>query len=135
MNLSEKIQKIEALIERASTEGERQAAECAKRRLQERIEEHAIEYKISSHSTWEKRLFVAICKKNGIETYRYARQKRTTTMLKTSPSLMEEFLWPEYTRYAELLREAVNEISNGLIDQIYCDQVEETVISGELASK
>ncbi len=134
MDLYDKIRKIEALIERASSEGERQAAQQAKRRLQKRVQDSPIEYRVSTGSKWEKRLFVAICKKNGLHTYRYRRQKYTTTMLRVSKTVMDNVLWPEYQRYAQILREMVDEIAKDLTDKIYHNDEEETVISGEIAS-
>lgn len=133
MNLVDKIQKIQALIDRASSEGERQAAELAKQRLHDRIKENPIEYKVTSHSKWEKRLFGAVCKKNGFKPYRYSRQKYTTTMVRVSKSVMDDVLWPEYTKYTALLREMVDEIATDLVDRIYTGDKEETIISGEIA--
>ena len=133
MNLIDKLQKIQALIERASSEGERQAAELAKQRLHSRINDNPIEYKVTHHSKWEKKLFSAVCKKNGFQPYRYSRQKYTTTMVRVSKSVMDDVLWPECTKYTALLREMVDEIANDLIEQIYKDDKEETVISGEIS--
>lgn len=133
MNLFDKIEKIQALIDRASSEGERQAAEFAKQRLCERIKENPIEYTVTSHSTWEKKLFDAICKKNGFNPYRYSRQKYTTTMVRVSKSAMDNVLWPEYSKYTDLLQELVDEIANDLIDRIYTGDKKETVISGEIS--
>lgn len=137
MNLLDKLQKIQALIDRASFEGEREAAETAKKRLHERlhkqINERPIEHRITSHSQWEKKLFTAVCKKNGFNPYRYARQKYTTTMVRVSKSIMDEVLWPQYTKYTLLLREMVDEIALDLIDKIYTNDKEETVIAGELS--
>jgi hypothetical protein len=133
MNLIDKIQKIQALIDRASSEGERQAAELAKQRLHDRIKENPIEYRVTSHSTWEKKLFGAVCKKHGFNPYRYSGQKYTTTMVRISKSVMDNVLWPEYTKYTALLRGMVDEIANDLVDRIYADDKEETVIAGEIS--
>ena len=133
MNLIDKIQKVQALIDRASSEGERQAAELAKQRLQDRVKENPIEYRVTSHSKWEKRLFSTVCKKNGYNPYRYSRQKYTTTMVRVSKSVMDNVLWPEYTKYTALLREMVDEIATDLVDRIYTGDKEETVISGEIS--
>ena len=75
----DKLSKIEALIQRASTEGERQAAQFAKERVLAKIVERQasipIEFKVTHDSPWKKRLFVALCSKHGYKTYRYVRQK------------------------------------------------------------
>lgn len=134
MNLDEKIKKIEALIEKTSFDGERQAAMRAKERLKKQIKSKPIEYRISSHSAWEKRLFVALCKKHKLHTYRYYRQKFTTTMVNVSKDVMDEILWPEYERYAKILRGMLDEIANDLINKIYHDEEEELIISGEITA-
>lgn len=136
MNILVKLQKIQALIDRASSEGERQAAELAKQRLQERFHEdmnaRPIEFKVTSNSEWEKKLFSAVCKKNGFAPYRYARQKYTTSMVRVSRPIMEGILWPQYEKYTELLREMFDAIALDLIGKIYKDDKEETIISGEI---
>ncbi len=54
MDIVDKIRKIEALIAGAKSDGERQAAEFAKQRLQEKITSQPIEYAVRLHSRWEK---------------------------------------------------------------------------------
>lgn len=137
MDLLNKIQKIQALIDRTSSEGERQAAERAKQRLHERLHEDSIqvpvEYRVASHSKWEKTLFTAVCKKNGLIPYRYSRQKHTTTMVRVNKSTMDNVLWPQYIKYAGILREMVDTIAFDLIDKIYAGDKEETIIAGEIS--
>ncbi|MGA8165600.1 MAG: hypothetical protein WB791_11390 [Waddliaceae bacterium] len=134
MDLLEKIKKIEALIERASSEGERTAAELAKQRLKEKVYDCPIEFQISSHSRWEKKLFAAVCRKNGFSTYRYQRQKYTTSMVRVNKRIMNEVLWPEYQKFCSLLREMFDEIADDLIDKIHNGDREEVVISGQIAN-
>ena len=137
MNLLDKLQKIQSLIDRASSEGERQAAELAKQRLHgrlhEQVKEHTIEYTVSSQSLWEKKLFSAVCQKNGFQPYRYSRQKHTTTMVRVSKPVMDNVLWPQHTKYMALLREVVDGITLDLIEKIYAGDKEETIISGEIS--
>lgn len=82
---------------------------------------------------WEKRLFRAICLKNKLCTYRYYRQRYTTTMVRVSEDTMDNVLWPEYEKYADFLKEMVHEIADELIEKIYNGDEEETVISGEIS--
>ena len=74
MDLNEKISKIEALIAGAKSDGEKQAAELAKQRIQGKIAAQTIEYSVRLRSYWKKKLFIAICKKHQLSTYRYMRQ-------------------------------------------------------------
>ena len=88
MDIADKIRKIEALIAGAKSDGERQAAEFAKQRLQEKIVAQPIEYTVRLESSWMKKLFIAICSKHGFRVYRYARQKYTTAMVRVSKPFM-----------------------------------------------
>lgn len=132
----DKLSKIEALIQRASSEGERQAAQFAKERVLSTIAERQnsipIEYKISLDSSWKKRLFVAICSKHGYKTYRYFRQKYTTAHVRVSKQIMEGVIWPEFLRYAKILEELVEEIMKDLTNKIHQVQEEEIEIAGEI---
>ena len=133
----EKLAKIEALIQRASSEGERQAAQYAKERILSTVAERQtkipIEYKITFDSTWKKRLFITLCSKYGYQTYRYSRQKRTTAHVRVVKHFMEEVLWPEFLRYAQLLGELVEEIMKDLTAKIHRVQEEEIEIAGEIS--
>jgi hypothetical protein len=136
MDIADKIRKIEALIAGAKSDGERQAAEFAKQRLQDKIAAQPLEYTVRLHSRWEKKLFVAICSKHGLRTYRYMRQKHTTAMIRVSRPFMDLVLWPEYNKYANILRKLTEEIVTDLISKIHLvNEEDETVIAGELPEK
>ena len=133
MDIADKIRKIEALIAGAKSDGERQAAEFAKQRLHEKIIAQPIEYTVRLDSLWKKRLFLAICAKHGFRTYRYARQKHTTTMVRVSKPFMDCVLWPEFHKHATILDKLTGEILTDLISKIHLVKDEdETVIAGEL---
>jgi hypothetical protein len=134
MDIADKIRKIEALIAGAKSDGERQAAEFAKQRLQEKITAQPIEYTVRLNSSWKKKLFVAICNKHGLRTYRYARQKYTTAMVRVSKPFMDLVLWPEHHKYATILDKLTEEILTDLISKIHLVEKEddETVIVGEI---
>lgn len=134
MDLYEKLRKVEALIERGASQGERQAAELAKQRLLERIQDRVITYRVRCRSAWEKRLFIAVCKKYEYQPFRHHRQKYTTANVTVSEAVMEGILWPEYQKFAKLLRTMIDDITTDLIDKIHHDDSEETVIVGELAA-
>jgi hypothetical protein len=133
MDIADKIRKIEALIAGAKSDGERQAAEFAKKRLQDKVEAQPIEYTVRVDSRWKKRLFLAICRKHGLQTYRYARQKYTTTMVQVSRPFMNSVLWPEYNKHASILDKLTEEILNDLISKVHLvKEDDETIIAGEL---
>jgi hypothetical protein len=132
MSLTDKIKKIEALLAGAKTEGERQAATLARERLLGKQKETPLEYSIRTDSYWKKQLFLAICQKHQLYPYRYARQKRTTTMVRAQPSLMQGVIWPEFQKYSDMLEELVKELMDDLISKIHTGIEEERVIVGEL---
>jgi hypothetical protein len=136
MSFLDKLAKIEALIERASSEGERQAAQLAKERVLTKIsldESHKpIEYKVSFSSPWEKRLFSALCRKFGFQIYRYQRQKYTTACLRISKHMMDEVLWPEHRKYYKMLSELIEEIMKDIIRKIDKSEDDEFIIAGEI---
>jgi hypothetical protein len=135
MDLADKIRKIEALIARTASEGERQAAELAKQRLLEKTAVPPIEYSVRTDGLWKKRLFQAICQKHGLSTYRYSGQKRTTTMVRVSKPFMDQILWPEYNKHAQAFDELASEILNDLIAKIHrVNDSDEIEITGTLSS-
>ncbi len=138
MSILDKLTKIEALIERASTEGERHAAFLAKGRVLSSLEKlqnkTPVEYRVRMDSPWKKRLFVALCNKRGLQTYRYYRQKYTSTNVKVCKGIMDQELWPEYLRFAEILEDLVEDIMKDLMKKIWQGEENETVIAGELGS-
>lgn len=134
MSYQDKLAKIEALIQRSSSEGERHAAQFAKERILNKISDmqatRPVEFKISLDSLWKKRLFVTLCAKHGYKPYRYARQKRTTAQVKVAKSIMEEVLWPEFLRYATMFEGLVEDILKDLTEKIHNAHEEELEIVG-----
>ncbi len=138
MSYLDKLAKVEALLQRASSEGERQAAELAKGRIITKISDLQvncpIEYKISLDSPWKRRLLASLRAKHGYRTYRYARQRRTTIHVRIAKNVMEGVLWPEFLRYSEILEELVEEILKDLTNKIHEVQEEELEIVGEISN-
>lgn len=86
--LRERLEKAERLFFGAATTGERDAAEAAIERLKAKLAESArqdppVEMKFSMPDAWSEKLFVALCRRYGLQAYRYARQRRTTVMVRT----------------------------------------------------
>lgn len=132
MDLLEKIRKVEALIERAGTEGEKQSAIQARERLLKSKHDEELEYTIHIQDMWHKKLFLAICHKHALKPYRYHRQKYTTAMVRISKSYLDTIVWPEYLKFAKILEELVEDITADVISKIHKDE-SETVIDGELS--
>jgi methanogenic corrinoid protein MtbC1 len=131
-NLYEKIKKVEALIERASSEGERLSAINAKLRLEKTMsQEKELEYRLSTPDNWHKKLLVALCRKHGLKPYRYYRQKYTTVMVRVTKDYLDNYLWEEYLEYSRILTSLVDDITFDLISKIYKVE-DEVVIHGEI---
>ncbi len=133
-SIFDRIKKVEALIEGATSEGEKQSAILAKARLEKSIPKEEIEYTISTGDMWHKKLFTAICHKYNLKPYRYYRQKHTTVMVKISKPFLDETVWPEYLKYARILEELVDEITTEVITKIHKDE-EEIIINGEIETQ
>jgi len=135
-SLLEKIRKIEALIDGASSVGEKQAAVSAKERILNKyphleIHRDAKEYSLRTDGEWDKKLLLAICHKYGVKPYRYKRQKYTTVMVNINEKFLNEVLWKEYTEYSIHLSKLVGEITDNLISKIHKHEDEE-IIQGSL---
>ncbi|MBI5346127.1 MAG: hypothetical protein HZB76_03180 [Chlamydiae bacterium] len=136
MDLIEKIRKIEALLAQTQSEGERQAAQLAKERLQGKLEARPIEYTVRMKNMWMKKLFVALCQKYQLKTYRYARQKYTTSMVWVSSSFMNEVLWPEYIKYSNMFQDLADQMMQDLVSKIHdVKEEDEEIIMGEIPSQ
>jgi hypothetical protein len=85
--LRERLRKITALFERAATPGEQQAAAAAIDRIRQALNasvkaEIVPETKFSMADQWQRRLFYALCRRYGLEPYRYKGQRHTTVMVR-----------------------------------------------------
>jgi len=135
-DLLEKIQKIEALIAGAQTEGEKDAAISAKDRVLKRyselkMEEDKIEFTLRTPDSWHKKLLIAICRKYELKPYRYKRQKYTTVMLNVNEKFLYQVVWKEYIEYSDHLEKLAGAITDDLINKIHKSE-EENIIHGNL---
>ncbi|RJP34955.1 MAG: hypothetical protein C4527_01410 [Candidatus Omnitrophota bacterium] len=118
--LREKIRKIANLFERPGSEGERQAAEAALKRMKDKLAQahrmdQEIEMQFSLGNDWSRRLFVALCRRYSLNPYRYRRQRYTTVMLRAPESFLNETLWPEFLELDKTLIAYLNSITDRII--------------------
>lgn len=123
-DILEKIRKIEALILGATTDGERNAAISAKKRIIRKyprveIDKNTQEYSLYTPDMWHKKLLLAICRKYGVMPYRYHRQKYTTVMVRINEKFLNDVIWKEYLEFSEQLEELVEDITDDLISKIH----------------
>ncbi len=120
--LREKLRKIEALFAGAASEGERAAAKDARTRILDRLAalgkvEPEVEMKFTLGDGWNVRLFIALCRRYGIKTFRYKGQRRTTVMVKAPATFLEQTLWPEFQELAQTLNTWLEETTERLITE------------------
>jgi hypothetical protein len=125
--LREKLRKITALFEGAATAGERQAAAAAIERIRQVLNaasqtQPLPETKFSMTDQWQRRLLSALCRRYGLEPYRYKGQRYTTVMVRAPRSFVDNTLWPEYLELQAALHSYLNEATERIIrDEVYRD--------------
>jgi len=125
--LRDRLRKIAALFEGATTTGERNAAAAAIERVKRALAstakaEQAVEFTFKLPDRWQRRLFAALCRRYGLEPFRYKRQRYTTVMLRVPKSFVEKTLWPEYSEIKGALDEYLNEATERIIrEEVYGD--------------
>jgi hypothetical protein len=122
--LREKLRKITALFDGTTSVGERSAAAAAIERVKKSlaalaVTEQPVEIRFTLPDRWQRRLFSALCRRYGLDPYRYKRQRYTTVMLRVPESFLDKTLWPEYLE----LREALNEYLNAATERIIREEV------------
>ncbi len=128
--LREKLRKITALFEGAVTAGERQAAAAAiervRRALNAAVQTQPLpETKFSLVDQWHRRLFSALCRRYGIEPYRYKGQRYTTLIIRAPRSFVDSTLWPEYLELQAALHTYLNDATERIIrEEVYGDSGE-----------
>jgi hypothetical protein len=120
--LVEKLRRIEALHARPGSEGERQAAERARERIQAQLkqleaEEPPIEFRFTLADQWSRHLFVALLRRYGVQPYRYRGQRRTTVMARLSRPFVNDTLWPEYLELQRTLAAYFDALTDRVIEQ------------------
>jgi hypothetical protein len=125
--LREKLRKISALFEGATTAGERSAAAAAIERVKKTLAgigrtEASVEMQFTLPDRWQRRLFAALCRRYGLEPYRYKRQRYTTVMVRAPRSFIDRTLWPEYQEIRGALDEYLNQATERIIrEEVFGD--------------
>lgn len=139
-HLREKLRKIEALFAGAGTAGERHAAEAALERIRARLAElerrdPAIELQFSKPDQWSRRLFLALCRRYGLQPFRYRRQRLTTVMVRVPRGFVDQVLWPEFQELNGALTIYLNEVTLRVIrEEVYADASEAAEVAQALPS-
>jgi hypothetical protein len=121
--LRRKLAAIESLFAGATTGGEREAAEAARERILARLKtateaQPAVEYQFSLADEWQRRLFVALLRRYGLEPYRYRGQRHTTVMVRVPERFVKETLWPQYQQLSTTLSGWLDEVAERVIREV-----------------
>jgi hypothetical protein len=128
--LRERLRKIAALFEGATTVGEREAAASALTRLRAQLAEMQqrpgaappVEFQFTMPDLWARRLFSALCRRYGLKPYRYKRQRYTTVMVRAPKDFINLTLWPEYVELKMALDDYLDEATERIIrEEVFGD--------------
>lgn len=134
--LRERLRKIQALFEGATTIGERDAAAAAIERIRKALgttarTEPPMEFQFSIQDPWQRQLFMALCRRYGLKPFRYKRQRVTTVVLNAPRTFFQRTLWPEYLELREALNSYLNEATERIIrEEVYGDAAEASERTG-----
>ena len=108
--LRQKLRKIAALFEGATSAGERDAAAAALNRVRAALSaaektEPVVEMTFRLPDRWSRQLFLALCRRYGLKPFRYPRQRHSTVVLRAPQTFLRTTLWPEYLEIAQALEE------------------------------
>lgn len=128
--LRERLRKISALFEGATTPGERSAAAAAIERVKQALAgfartEPPSEFQFNLPDLWQRRLLAALCRRYGLEPFRYKRQRYTTVMVRAPKTFVQRTLWPEYRQLKQALDHYLNEATERIIQEEVYGNAEE----------
>jgi len=138
--LRDKLRKISALFEGATTTGEREAAAAAIDRVRKALAaaeqvEPSTEMQFTNLDRWHRKLFLALCRRYGLKPYRYRRQRYSTITLRAPKSFLNTTLWPEFLEIKGALDEYLEEATERIIkEEVFGEDEEAEEIAGSLGA-
>lgn len=135
--LIRRLKLVEALHAGGATEGERQAASEAAKRIRERLNSYAglrvSEFTFKMENQWERKLFMALLRRYGIRPYRYPRQRYTTVIARVPEKFVAETLWPTYLEMSQALQRYMNRVTDRIIGEAIHEDPSDAVVVVEPA--
>ena len=128
--LRERLRKISALFEGATTAGEKNAAAAALERVKQALaaemhSERPVEMQFTMPDQWSRHLFLALCRRYGLSPYRLHRQRRNTVMVRAPRDFVDQVLWPEFGELDRALQAYLHEVTLRVIrDEVFADTSE-----------
>ncbi len=112
------------------TAGEKLVAEAALERVRARLAElgrshDPIEMQFSLPDQWSRKLFLALCRRYGLNPYRLYRQRVTTVMLRVPQKFVDQVLWPEFQELNAAPMQYLDEVTTRVIrEEVHRDTSE-----------
>lgn len=127
--LLEKLRKIEALHAGTSVSGEREAAARAAERIRARLEElrakDEVEMFYRLPDPWQRRLFVALCRRYGLRPFRERGRRASTIQVRAPQEFHDKTLWPEFQMLSKELHAHLEALTERVIREAIHDDVTE----------
>jgi hypothetical protein len=130
--LEQRLRKIEALFAGTTSDGEREAARLAAERIRARLAdwrrlEGDVAMTYSLPDPWERQLFIALCRRYGLQPYREHRQRASTVMLRAPTAFHNNTLWPEFRALADELHKELADLTARVIRETIHGDVSDAV--------
>jgi hypothetical protein len=138
-DIREKLRKIEALFAGAATPGERDAAEAARERIQQRLRdyeraERPEEWRFSLENPWSRKLFIALARRYGLSPYRRSGQRRTSIMVSAPRGFVESTLIPEFEECNRVLVQHLDALAAEIIESTLASDMSDVEEAAALSS-
>jgi len=128
--LLEKLRKIEALHAGTKVDGEREAARRAAERIRARLadlrgpqQDEELIYRLAD--PWERKLFLALCRRYGLKPFREAGRRYSTVQLRAPKAFQHGTLWPVFLALAKELHAHLEELTERVIREAINEDVSE----------
>jgi hypothetical protein len=133
--LIEKLRKLEALHAGTTVDGEREAAKRAAERIRERLaelrgRETDIEMLYRIDDRWNRKLFIALCRRYGLRPYRERGRRYSTIQVKAPETFLKRTLWPEFIALSEELETHLDALADEVIREAIHEDVTDAPEAG-----
>ena len=128
--LVEKLRKLEALHAGTKVDGEREAARRAAERIRARLAElrggeadEVLFYRLDD--PWNRKLFVALCRRYGLTPYRERGRRYSTIQVRAPKTFQQKTLWPEFLALSKEVEAHLDELTDRVIREAINEDVSE----------
>jgi hypothetical protein len=120
--LLEKLRKIEALHAGTTIAGEREAAARAAERIRVRLAElrgHEQDYEMLYRiaDRWNRKLFLALCRRYGLKPFREPGRRYSTVQVRAPKTFQDRTLWPEFLALSKELEKHLDELTDRVVGE------------------